>query len=175
MDASLDPQGRTKMPCQRHETPWLGSVFTMTMLAVLTAGAVEAADIGVVGGWSNTIGSHDLIAGASTDFRSPIESDPGLGTIDVANTGGQPWSVRVRLEGSGLPAGVALGVRRTTNGSGGGNINGGTDFLVVGDQEQTFFTGAGDLAGIGLQLRFAGVSISQGPGFHDSTLVYRIE
>ena len=163
------------MPCPLHETPWIGSVCRMAMLAVLTAGAVEAADIGAVGSWSNTIGSHDLIAGAGTDFRSPIESDPGLGTIEIANTGGHTWSVRVRREGSALPAGVALAVRRTSNGSGGGNINGGTEFLVVGDQEQTFFTGAGDLAGIGLQLRLDGVSISQGPGFNDSTLVYRID
>lgn len=163
------------MPYPLHETPWLGSVCRAAMLAVLTAGAVEAADIGVAGGWSNSIGSQDLIAGAGTDFRSPILSDPGLGTIEIANTGGQTWSVRVRRDGSALPAGVALAVRRTTNGSGGGSINGGTDYLVVGDQEQTFFTGAGDLGGIGLQLRLAGVSISQGPGFHESSLVYRIE
>ncbi|WP_233490323.1 hypothetical protein [Thiocapsa marina] len=146
----------------------------MIALAALALSA-QAADISLTGGdWSETIDAGDLIAGAGSDIRSPIESGSYQATLDISNTGGALWTVGVQRSGSSLPSGVTLAVRRTSDGSGGGSITGGQSYLTVGSLEQAIFYGSGDRSGIRLQLRLDGVSVGNGPGAYDTTLIYRI-
>jgi hypothetical protein len=136
---------------------------------------VSAADINLSGDWTANVNAGDLIAGAGTDFRSPIESDSYQTTIDITNTGGAPWMLSVQRMISTLPAGVTLAVRRTTGGSGGGAISGGEGYLTLSSSEQQLFYGSGDRTGIGLQFRVDGVSIQQGVGSFGANLTYRVQ
>lgn len=136
--------------------------------------SASAADVSVLGSWSETLGAAALVAGAGSDIGSPIESGSHQATLDISNTAGAPWTIGVERSGSGLPPGVTLAVRRTSDGSGEGSIAGGQVYLTVGSGEQSLFYGSGDRSGVGLQLRLEGVSVENGPGAYDTTLTYRI-
>jgi hypothetical protein len=141
----------------------------------LMVGLVQAADISVAGNWSRTIDEQDLVGGAGTGFRSPIESEPGQATLNIQNIGGEPWRVKVRHTLTNLPDGVTLAVKRSSDGTGQGVITGGTDYLVLSDTEQTLCEGTGERTGIGLRFSLQGVTIFQVPGLHQGTLIYRVE
>jgi hypothetical protein len=140
--------------------------------SVLMVLCAQAASLNVVGGWSEMIGPKDLVRGAGTDIRSPIESAFSQTTISITGTNGIPWALSVRRLGASLPSGVALAVRGT--GSAGCSIAGGLDYLIVSDQDQTLITGSGDCNGIGIQLMLDGVSVRLTPGFYGSTLLYSL-
>lgn len=141
---------------------------------VITAGA-QAVGVNLIGNWFEMIGTDDLVMGAGTDFRPSIETAVAGATLDITNTQGAPWTLWVRRDASTLPAAVSIAVHRSSAGTGNGNISGGADYLVVRDYEQILFQGVGDRSGISLQLRLAGISISQGTGVHGGTLIYRIQ
>jgi len=143
-------------------------------MCLALAPLAQAADLNLVGGWFETLGAADLVAGAGSDLRSPITSGSSQATLDIANTDGAPWTIGVRRSSSSLPGGVALAVRRTTSGSGDGHVSGGEGYVTVGTSEQVLCSGEGDLDGIGLQLRLSGVSVEQGAGTFGATLTYRI-
>jgi hypothetical protein len=143
--------------------------------ALAVSGGTLAAGLSVVGQWSQQIGPNDLASGPGSNFRSPIDSNATQATVNVSNASGVGWTVRVRLEDSTLPEGVSLAVRRSSDGSGDGSLSADIGYLVLNGQEQALFSGLGDRSAIGLQLRLSGVSISQLPGFHGCTLLYRIE
>ena len=151
----------------------LGRLLRAACLLVMAS--AHAADLSVIGGWSQPIGSMDLASGAGTDIRSPIESASSQAQISITNTGGGPWTLMVRRLDSTLPVGVDLAVRRTTSGSGGGSLVGGESYMNVTATEQALFSGTGDRGGIGIQLRLDGLSIRQAPGPYDSPILYRIE
>jgi hypothetical protein len=138
-------------------------------------GLVQAADISLVGNWSRTIDEQDLVDGAGSGFRSPIESEPGQATLSIQNTGVGSWRVKVRHTLSNLPDGVTLAVKRSSDGTGQGTIAGGADYLVISDTEQTLCEGSGERTDIALRLRLQGVTIFQAPGLHNATLLYRVE
>ena len=142
------------------------------LFACLTAGA---ADISVDGGWWEQIDSADLAAGAGTDLRSSLESPAGVSRLDITNTSGQPWSVRVSCDAAELPAGLVLAVRRTTDGSGGGSVSGGTGYLTLGATERVLFTGTADRTSVGLQYRLEGLGVTQSPAVLVPSVTYSIE
>lgn len=145
------------------------------LLALALVADAQAAGVTFIGNWFEMIGTDDLVMGAGTDFRPAIETGAAGATLGINNTQGAPWTLWVRCDASTLPAAVSIAVHRTSDGSGDGSISGGTDYLVVRDYEQILFQGVGDRSGISLQLRLAGISISQGTGVHGGTLIYRIQ
>jgi len=147
--------------------------FLAVALALLAL-VVGAADISESGGWSETINASDLIAGAGSDFHSPITSSAYQAALSISDTGGAAWTIGVRRTSSSLPTGVAVAVRRTTSGSGDGSVSGGESFLTVGGTEQILCSGTGDRSGIGLQLRLTGASVEHGSGSFSATLTYRV-
>ena len=147
----------------------------MAWLALAMNAGANAAGLTLIGNWFTSIGSGDLVMGPGTDFRPTFESGATGATMGITNTNGAPWILYVRRETSTLPPAVSIAVRRTSNGTGNGSISGGTDYLVVTDDEQILFQGVGDRNGIGQQLRLAGISIKQGAGAHSCNLIYRIE
>jgi hypothetical protein len=147
-----------------------------TAASAMAAGTGAAADIGLTGGgWSETIDAADLFAGAGTDIRSPIESGSSEFRVDVSNTGGASWTVRLRRSDLSWPSGVALAARRTTDGSGPGSISGGASYQSVTALEQALFSGSGDRSGIGIQLKLEGLSVQHAPALYETTLTYSIE
>jgi hypothetical protein len=152
-------------------------VFSSPLLGaaalLMTLGA-QAATLGITGDWFQTIGSGDLIGGAGTDLRSPIESSASQGLVNIGDTNGEPWTLVVQDSGETLPSGVTLAVRRTGSGSCGG-LAGGLQYQTLDGSVLAFFSGTGDCSGIGLQLQIQGLSISQGPGVHGTSLLYWLQ
>ncbi len=146
-------------------------IVAATLLLMLDA---QAASVSVMGNWFETIGPTDLVAGAGTDLRSPIESGPYQVCITVSNTDGAPWTITVQRAGADLPADVTLAVRRTGSGSC-SSLTGGLDYQTLGDQGQAFVSGLGDCNEIGIQMRLEGVSILQPPGFNGTTVLYTVQ
>jgi len=148
----------------------------IAIAAVLAAAQAGAADIGLTGGgWSETIDAGDLFAGAGTDIRSPIESGSSEFRVDVSNTGGASWTVRLRRSDLSWPSGVTLAARRTTDGSGAGSIGGGASYQNVTGLDQALFSGSGDRSGIGIQLKLEGLSVQHAPALYETTLTYTID
>jgi hypothetical protein len=150
-------------------------LFGALLLVACTLSSARAADISVVGNWSEVINSSDLAAGAGSDLRSPIESGTAQATLDISATGGASWVVKVSKSDINWPAGVSIAVRRTSDGTGAGTLSGGTGYLTVTGTEQTLFSGSDDRSGIQLQLRTESLSIGDAPGSYGATLTYRIE
>lgn len=135
---------------------------------------VQAANLTLIGHWSEQIGSSDLVGGAGSNLQSSFQSDSAQTTLSVSGTAGQPWMVRLRRDGAEFPSGVALEVQRTNSGNC-SNLSGGIDPLVVSSQDQILFSGMGDCNGIALQLRLQGISVQQTPGIYGTSLVYSLQ
>lgn len=159
----------------RYEIPRCCRTCLTGLIALIMGSSVQAAGVTLIGNWFETIGADDLIMGAGTDFRPTFETGAAGATLGITNTQGAPWTLWVRRDTSTLPAAVSIAVRRTSSGTGDGGVSGGADYLVVQDYEQPLFQGVGDRSGIGLQLRLAGISTSQGTGVPGCTLVYRVQ
>lgn len=132
------------------------------------------ASISVVGDWTRIIAADDLSGGAGTDIAALIESNAYQGIVTVANTNGTAWALSIRRSGLPLPSGVSIAVKRNGGGSC-GNLEGGGDYQSVGEFDQLFFSGVGDCNGIGIQLRFQGVSVLQPPGDYHTTVLYTLQ
>jgi len=165
----------SEMTPPRFEIPRCGRACLTGLLALAMTAGAQAAGMTLIGNWFEMIGTDDLVMGAGTDFRSTIETGAAGATLGITNTQGAPWTLWVRRDASTLPAAVSIAVHRTSDGTGNGSISGGTDYLMVQDYEQLLFQGSGDRSGINLQLRVAGISISQGPGAQGCNLIYRLQ
>lgn len=152
---------------------WVALVF---LLGFCWFSAVQGAELALYGNWTETITRDDLVAGAGSDLRSSFESSVAQATLDVTQTGGSSWTLKVRFGGTQWPADVSLAVRRTSNGTGAGAISGGTGYLPVTSADQILFTGSGDRSNIQLQLQADGFSVTRHPpDFYTTTLIYTLE
>jgi hypothetical protein len=141
----------------------------------LACGGAGAADISVSGNWSKTVNRDNLAAGAGSNLVSTIESPAATATLNIINTAGATWTVRVAKSNVSWPANVGVAVKRTTNGSGSGTISSGTSYLAVDSTANTFFSGTGDRTGIEIQLRLYGVSIGASPGLYSLAITYSVQ
>lgn len=136
------------------------------------AGTAAAADIDVVGHWSRTVTRTDLLAGAGTDILSPVESPAAIATLDITNTGGSSWIVRVTWNDIDWAPGASVAVRRSGNEAG---ISGGTAFQTLSGLPQDFFCGTGDRSGIQIQFKVDGVTIRTAPQPYSLIVTYTVE
>jgi len=151
-------------------------MFLRILTLTAATACVQAADINLTGGgWSETIDSGDLVAGAGTDIRSPIESGSAELRVDVSNASGASWTINLRRRDLSWPSGVALAARRTTDGSGAGSISGGASYQTITALDQALFSGSGDRSGIGIQLKLEGLSVQHAPAFYETSLTYSIQ
>ena len=136
----------------------------------------HAADVQVLGGPSvSVLGAAHLEAGAGTDFRSPVVSDVLLAVLEISNTGGASWSLKIALDGPAQwPAGVGIFLKRS-GGSGEAGLSDGLGWRALTGDLQPFFSGAGDYPGVEILLRVDGVSVHTPPGGYALTLRYVLE
>jgi len=89
-----------------------------------------------------------------------MQSTPGSAVINVVKTGNtrEQWGIEVRMQGSPLPDGVRVWIRRSGNGHGAGWIRSGMGYIPVGESPALLFSGTGDRMQVPLQLRIAGIS-----------------
>lgn len=137
--------------------------------------AAQATDITASGDWFRLIGTSDLSTGAGSDLPATLASSTSQTTLDITNTGGAAWTLRVSRSDSHWPSAVNLAVSLTHPGSGPGSVAGG-GYQPVTAFEQIFITGSGDRLGLTLQLHLSGLSVSHlPPDSFNTTISYTVE
>ena len=133
-----------------------------------------AISIGVSGSWFETIDENDLVGGPGSDLQSTYESAADQVSIDIEGADSQSWRVDVRKIDTDWHGDLGLYVRRTSDGTGDGQITGGTSYEQVTDTYQELFSGDRDRSGINLQLMLDGVSAGLPCGNYLTTVYYTV-
>jgi len=132
----------------------------------------EAMELIALGSWSS------LVIGASASGgRGMRESDPSIISLAVVNARGQDaqWNVEAKLvEGTLLPEGVQIWIRRTDGGMGAGWVRGGTSYQIVEPAGTTLFTGVGDRNRICLQLKVTGITSETPKGVYAPHIAFTV-
>ncbi len=145
-------------------------------ILLLLLASSRAADVQVLGGpWVRVLGAAHLEAGAGTDFRSPVVSDVLLAVLEISNTGGANWNLKIALGGAAQwPAGASIFLKRS-GGSGEAGLSDGLGWRALTGELQPFFSGAGDYPGVEILLRVDGVSVQTPPGGYSLNIRYVLE
>ena len=137
----------------------------------------DAVDIVATGGsWSKVFGASDLLGGAGTDIIMPYETASGVITLDIINTGGSAWTVRVRrTDTNWRAADFTLSVLRSGTGGGTGSLSGdGATYQAITTSDIAFFRGTGDKTTVPLQFRLQGVSVKVPVDSYATTVTYTV-
>jgi len=150
-------------------------IALLLFLTAITSGTSWAAiGITVTGTWIETIDQSDLAGGPGSDLASTYESPADQKTIDITSTDGHQWRADIRKIDTNWHSGCHLFVRRTTDGSGTGWIDGGTSYQEITDTYQSFFWGEEDRSGIHAQERLTGVSVQVPSDTYTTTVYYTV-
>lgn len=151
----------------------------MTILSILAFFARGPAwaqiAISTSGSWSRSVGASDLVSGAGSDLTAGCESAAGAITLTVTGTTGgtDAWRIDVKKVDIAWISALRIYFRRTDSGSG-GSVSGGTTYQQLTDADLSFFTGAGDVSGIGLQAQLGGLSVSVPPATYSATVYFTV-
>lgn len=132
----------------------------------------ENLNISASGGWYLTIDYLDLISGAGSNLKSTYLSPPNATLIDIKANKNISWTVYARKTPE---IDVSVFVRRTSDGIGNYQINGGENFIKLEDANIPIFQGKGERIGITIQYRITGVSLNIVPGLKNFRIFYTIE
>lgn len=136
--------------------------------------AALGADVSSTGSWTKTVGAGDLIAGAGSDLRSQYESVSGTTSLDITNTAGGAWRIYARRASGTWDGALRLSMRRSSDGSGSGSIQGGSSYVELSNLDTEVFAGAGNRSGIALQLRLSGMSKSVSPDTYSAGIIFTV-
>ncbi|MBI5207019.1 MAG: hypothetical protein HY934_04425 [Candidatus Firestonebacteria bacterium] len=137
---------------------------------------VKAIDIAATGGWTQTITSANLISGAGSNLVNTYQSATNATRINITNciNNNDNWRVDINRTDVLWDAGFVLSARRTSNGTGGGSINGGIAYMVIPTAAQQFFTGSGNRSTINIRYRLSGMSITISPNNYSTIITYTV-
>lgn len=138
--------------------------------------ALAVLNITVTGSWSQSIDKNNLTGGAGTNLTSTYTSaqNANLMTITGTKNRNDRWQVTIRRIDTSWNSTLQLLARRTSNGSGNGTVSGGQTYIQVTTSATTFFSGAGDLSSIAIQLQLTGASLQVSPSQYVTTIQYTI-
>lgn len=146
----------------------------MCLLTNINAGAYW---IFSSGKWSETLERQDFMGPSGFKLIDELESDPAEVELVITSFRTTPqWKVNVKRSDT-LPDGLELYIKRTGEGtiSGGGSIEGGTDYVQVNTTEDFFFAGQAKWVwGIPIQFKLQGLSSVLFPGTFSTTITYTI-
>ena len=151
--------------------PILLVLFSFT---VLFPNEVSSQSIKITGSWDESVDTTDLQGGAGTDLISTYESVSNVCDIDITGGAKKNWRVDVNKTDTLWHANLHLYVRRTSDGTGGGTITGGTAYQEITDINQTLFSGYDNLRDITIQYQLTGVSVQILPNVYTTTVNYTI-
>jgi hypothetical protein len=153
----------------------LAALLSGGILAGLGLQAWAAISVSLTGGWSETINATHLAGGAGSDLLSAYESAADAVSLTISGTTGpsDSWRIDVKRVDATWHPNLALSVRRTSDGTG-GSVSGGASYQAVSDVNTAFFSGAGDVAGIALQLKLSGVSLQVPAKTYTATVYYTV-
>ena len=147
--------------------------MTIALLFCIVQAAVFAITLTVTGDWSETINVNDLQGGPGTDLISTYESASDEVVIDIDQTS-STWRVEHKRTDSTWHANFTLSEKRTSDGSGGGSISGGTSYTEITETDAQFFTGSQARSVVNVQLQLEGVSIQIPLDTYSTTVTYTV-
>lgn len=150
------------------------TVLHRLLFLALAPAATWSADVSSSGNWIKTIGASDLIAGAGSDLISQHDSDSGVATLAISNTGGASWRLFARRSDGAWHERFELFVRRTSDGTGSGAVAGGGSYVALSTLDAEFFSGSGDRANIAVQYRLTGMSKAVAPDLYGSGVIFTL-
>lgn len=150
--------------------------FSVFLFVALLHGPAHAGiSIAVTGSWYETVNKNDLLFGAGSDLQSTYTSVSGQVLIDISDTTGSTdaWRVDIWKIDDNWDNRLYPWVRRTSDGTG-GSVNGGGSFQEITDISTSFFSGAGNVTGINVQLRLTGASVQISPSSYTTVIYYTV-
>ena len=152
----------------------IGLVLLLAAALIPAEGVWAAVSIRVSGSWFETVDETDLVGGAGSELKSTFESAADQVSITLLGAGQGGWRVDVRKVDTDWHSDLGLYVRRTSDGSGSGQIAGGTSYQQVTDTYQEFFRGSRNRKDVGVQLMLDGVSADLPGGNYLTTVYYTV-
>jgi hypothetical protein len=153
-------------------------MFTMGLgMVLLAAGpAVAVINITVAGSWTQSIDKNNLTGGTGTDLTSTFTSaqNANLITITGAKNRNDNWQINIKRIDTAWNSSLQIFAMRTSSGTGQGSVSGGQAYIQVTQNDTTFFTGAGSLSGISVQLMLTGASLQVPPNQYTTTIEYTV-
>jgi len=143
------------------------------LLTIPICPSAENPKISASGSWFLGIDQSNLLSGGGSNLQSTYQSTPDATLIDVKADKKSSWAVYVRK--IPLPNHLTIYARRTSDGRGGGTIEGGENFIPLGEGYTMLFRGRGERKDVTIQYMIRGVSISISPGLRDLQIIYTIE
>lgn len=125
--------------------------------------------------WSLTFDVTDLTGTAGSDFATDIESADPAQQIRIQNSTGN-WRIDVSRVDTTWHSGIRIFVKRTSPGTGGTTISGGTTYQEITTIDTEFFIGSGNPTSVNLQFMTNGAFAGQGvpSGSYLTTVTYTI-
>lgn len=161
------------LPLVRSLPMRASAALAAILLARTSPLAGPASSIAVVGAWTVTINSSNLIAGAGSNLVSSQESPADTSQVSITNVPAN-WRIDVRRQDSVWNAALSLQVRRSSNGTGSGSISGGTSYVTLTTSDQTLCTGSLNRSGIGMQYQVAGLSLALPPNTYQTDALFTL-
>ncbi|MFH1313921.1 MAG: hypothetical protein ABIJ00_11950 [Candidatus Eisenbacteria bacterium] len=158
---------------KRKLNPGLAVYLSALLLVVTVSWAIS---ISATGSWTEAVDESDLAGPPGSDLNSTFESASDQISIDITETQGDAdeWLVSIKRVDTNWHANLQLYAMRTSDGSGTGSISGGTAYKEVTTGNQSFFSGSGDRAGVGIQQKITGVSIQLDSDTYSTTVYYTL-
>ncbi len=152
-------------------------VFISLFLFFLFGSPLCAIDISVIGGLEDiTVEPEHLFRVKNGGLAGSYESKEGATMINITGTAGtdDAWEVRVHMKASSWPKEMALQLRRTGDGDGGGALEGGLSYVPIGESDIFFFSGSGDRMAIPIRYEISGISLSVPSGRYSAVITYTV-
>jgi hypothetical protein len=147
------------------------------LLALFLPLPAEAATLSSTGDWLQTVDASNLISGAGSELTDTYLSPVITTTLDVTGCvdSSEAWWILIkRVDQNWDSDHFVLSVRRTSEGTGEGIIDGGDSFQEVTTGDSIFITGQGDRTGIAVQYQLTGISIQNPPANYSTNLEFTI-
>lgn len=149
----------------------IGVILTIVFL-VLAVDSL-AITLRVTGSWSRTVDAGDLTGPPGSDLNPIQESTADQVLLSIRQTNAN-WNIYVLRIDTNWNSGLRLYVRRTSEGSGPGNVTAGLSYQEVTGTDQTFFSGYRQRQNINIQLRLEGISVQIPADTYSTTVYYTV-
>jgi len=151
----------------------LNLLINLILLTIPLYLSAENLKISASGSWFLSIDQSNLISGGGSNLQSTYQSTPDATLIHIKADKRSSWAVYVRR----IPVfnNLTIYARRTSDGRGEGTIEGGENFIPLGEGYTMLFRGRGERKDVTIQYRIRGVSISISPGLRDFQIIYTVE
>ncbi|MGA1842046.1 MAG: hypothetical protein ACMUIU_15615 [bacterium] len=146
----------------------------LIVFLILLPKEILSLSVKVTGSWSETIDNMDLQGGAGSDLINSYESVSNVCDIDITGIPKDNWRLDVSKVDIQWHPNFHLYVKRTSDGTNGGSLLGGTTYQEITDVYKTFFSGSDNVRNITIQYQLTGVSIQIPPNIYSTTIYYTV-